>query len=337
MKRIKSLNGYTIYEATTQRDVDNYGCQIGSYNIYLSSDIRDYGLSYSSAEWEDIDSLATAIAMCNGSQWATACALAEEISGSTCQDMDLCLEIERRLDAGEALSDVRADLRKVYLDEDEDEDDDLLDLDKVYEKYGLEFRDDDELDGDLEDVLDEALSAGDRATHKHWTITKSARRNAYYYCDCCGCLIGMNQIAHCAESDDNDFMVFCDRCIGKQDFLHDDQCPVEPEPQPAVPKQEPRSHASYAVVQDPDDGQYYTIASPSTSGLDTPERRNDWLLATVAKHYAFSDCGGYDVIEVVVDGRRVEYVGWQPGMLYEFRDISTGEIVWSCHFPEWDH
>ena len=225
MKRVKSVNGYTIYEATTQRDVDNYGCQIGSYNIYLSSDIRDFGLSNSYPEWDDIDSLATAIAMCNGSQWATACALAEEISGSTAQDMDLCLEIERRLDAGEALSDVRADLRKVYLDEDEL---DELDGDLDEDELDGDLDEDDELDGDLEDVLDAALSAGDRAARKHWRTHRSDYRNVYYYCDCCGCTIGKYQTMHCAESNEGDFMVFCDRCIGKQDFLRS----TEPEPAP---------------------------------------------------------------------------------------------------------
>lgn len=107
MKRIKAINGYTIYQSTTQRDVDNYRCSIGDYNIYLSSDIRDYGLSCSYPEWDGVDSLAVAVAMCNGSSYAVAVELAEELSNSTIQDMDLVLEIERRLDAGESLESVR--------------------------------------------------------------------------------------------------------------------------------------------------------------------------------------------------------------------------------------
>lgn len=279
MKRIKSVNGYTIYQATTQRDADNYGCDIGSYNIYLSSDIRDFGLTNSYPEYDNLDSLAYALVVCNSSRYAVAAALADELSQSTAQDMDLTLAIEQRLDAGEAVSYVRDcyDPETGILHAEPAENPYYLDsdhtwLDDVVEQYVADCHadDDDELaDDDVDpDAVIDALAAG--------------------------------------ELDD-------------------------------APKQEPRSHASYAVLRDPDDDQYYTIAAPCTEGLDTQERRDDWLLATVAKHIAFSDCGGYDVIEVVVDGRRVEYVGWQPGMLYEFADCETGEIIWSVHFPEWDH
>jgi hypothetical protein len=119
MKRIKSINGYTIYQSLTARDEENYGCQIGNYNIYQSADIRDYGLSYSYTEYDNIDSLSTCIELCEGSNFAVACAMADEISGSTAQDMDLCLEIERRLDAGESADAIRESFIT-------DEDDDLI-------------------------------------------------------------------------------------------------------------------------------------------------------------------------------------------------------------------
>jgi hypothetical protein len=35
-------------------------------------------------------------------------------------------------------------------------------------------------------------------------------------------------------------------------------------------------------------------------------------------------------------GKELHYVGWQPGMLYEFAD-KKGNIIWSASFPEWDH
>lgn len=107
MKRIKTVNGYAIYQATTQRDADNYNCEIGCYNLYLSSDIRDFGLSCSYPEYDNIDSLSCALELAHGSNYAVACALADELSNSTIQDMDLVLEIERRLDAGEALETIR--------------------------------------------------------------------------------------------------------------------------------------------------------------------------------------------------------------------------------------
>ena len=275
MKKIKQINGYAIYQAATQRDAENYNCQVGNYNIYVAQDIRDYGLTNSYPDYENIDTLVEALNICMASQYAIACALADELSSSTIQDMDLCLEIERRLDAGEAINTIR----DCY-----DPETDILHaepaenpyyIDHIWDQYPDDCHANDDQDDDslAEDDLDpdaviDALAAG--------------------------------------ELDD-------------------------------MPEQERRSHASYAVLQDPDDGQYHTIAAPCTEGLDTQERRDDWLLATVAKHHAFSDCGGYDVVEVVVDGRRVEYVGWQPGMLYEFADCETGEIVWSRHFPEWNH
>ncbi len=279
MKHIKSVNGYTIYQAVTERDAESYNVPVGSYSIYLSSDIRDYGLTNSYPEWDGEDSLAVCIARCCGSHYAVAVALADELSDSTVQDMDLVLEIEQRLEAGEAVRSIiecyDRETGRLYAEPAENPyylDSDRTWLDDVVEQYVADCHadDDDELaDDDMDpDAVIDALAAG--------------------------------------ELDD-------------------------------APEQEPRSHASYAVLQDPDDGQYHTIAAPCTEGLDTQERRDDWLLATVAKHHAFSDCGGYDVVEVVVDGRRVEYVGWQPGMLYEFADCETGEIVWSMHFPEWNH
>ena len=238
MKRIKTVNGYAIYQATTQRDADNYNCEIGCYNLYLSSDIRDFGLSCSYPEYDNIDSLSCALELAHGSSYAVACALADELSDSTIQDMDLVLEIERRLDAGACPDDIR----------------------NSYSVFGQCFN----------DVLpDEDPDLGDELS---------------------------------------DYP--CDARI---------------------------SHASYAVLRDPDDGQYITLGAPYNESLDTQEKRNDWLLYTVAHHLAFSDCGGWEVDEIVIDGEPIEYIGWQPGMLYEFRSVATGQIVWSASFPQWDH
>ena len=44
MKRIKTVNGYAIYQAVSERDAENYSCAVGSYNLYLATDVRDYGL-----------------------------------------------------------------------------------------------------------------------------------------------------------------------------------------------------------------------------------------------------------------------------------------------------
>ena len=106
MKRVQTVNGYAIYQATSQRDTDNYNCKIGNYNLYLSSDIRDYGLTNSYPDYEDVDSMTVALQLAMGSNYALACALADALSDSTVQDMDLVKEIERRLDEGQSVDQI---------------------------------------------------------------------------------------------------------------------------------------------------------------------------------------------------------------------------------------
>ena len=57
-----------------------------------------------------------------------------------------------------------------------------------------------------------------------------------------------------------------------------------------------------------------------------------------AQHYAWSDCDDTYAIEMIMcAGIKLEYVGWQPCMLYEFREVESGEIVFSREYPQWDH
>lgn len=321
MKKVKQINGYTIYEATTQRDVDNYGCNIGSYNIYLSADIRDYGLSYSDPEWDDVDSLATAIAMCNGSQWATACALAEEISGSTAQDMDLCLEIERRLDAGEALSDVRAALRKVYLDED---DDDELDGD-------LGDDDDDELDDEaaLRDWELSAVEVGDYMLdgYRAWKVTGKDHSTGEWR------LTVESPIgeSYCIDAESAGRARFIGAGADWADKRHVAEL---------WSGHEIASHATYYVVES--EGDYYTkTVNISINWYESSEARLNRhryaFLRAVAERYAFNDCCDDRILEIVFDGCRIEYAGWQRGMRIVFREAGTGLVVFDESFPEWDH
>ena len=54
--------------------------------------------------------------------------------------------------------------------------------------------------------------------------------------------------------------------------------------------------------------------------------------------YAWSDCDDtYRIEEIMCDGHELGYLGWQPGMLFEFKDYVTGEIVYSAEFMCWDH
>lgn len=57
----------------------------------------------------------------------------------------------------------------------------------------------------------------------------------------------------------------------------------------------------------------------------------------VAKAIAFSDLSDTSIFEIVYNGHKKRYVGWQPNMLYEFKDEETGRLEWSQYFPEWDH
>ena len=61
------------------------------------------------------------------------------------------------------------------------------------------------------------------------------------------------------------------------------------------------------------------------------------LLRAASEMICFSDCSDEIVEAIVIQGWKVEYVGWQPNMLFEFRDQESGEIIWSCRFPQWDH
>lgn len=100
------------------------------------------------------------------------------------------------------------------------------------------------------------------------------------------------------------------------------------------------SHATYYVVEF--DGDYLTATvNFSQAGYESREqwqrRRAQAFFRTVAERYAFNDCSDDRVLEVVFDGCHIEYAGWQPGMLIEFREVTTGLIVFSERFPEWDH
>ena len=61
------------------------------------------------------------------------------------------------------------------------------------------------------------------------------------------------------------------------------------------------------------------------------------MMRKVSQIICFSDCSDERVTKIVYRGREVEYAGWKPGMVYEFYDVETGEIVWSCSFSYWNH
>ena len=61
------------------------------------------------------------------------------------------------------------------------------------------------------------------------------------------------------------------------------------------------------------------------------------MMNQVSKTICFSDCTDERITKIVYKGREVEYTGWEPGMVMNFKNKNTGEFVWGCCHPEWDH
>lgn len=102
MKRVKSVNGYTIYQATA-RDVSRYNVEEGYFYLYFSSDIRAYGIAYSYIEAE-AGSLEEAEAIATGSNYAIAREYVE--ASTTAADYAEIAEIEKQLDEGMTIEEI---------------------------------------------------------------------------------------------------------------------------------------------------------------------------------------------------------------------------------------
>ena len=62
----------------------------------------------------------------------------------------------------------------------------------------------------------------------------------------------------------------------------------------------------------------------------------DKFFYEISKRIAFDDCSGEEIIAIFWHGKEVQYVGWQPMMRYEYKNLG-GNTVWVGEFPEWDH
>ena len=83
---------------------------------------------------------------------------------------------------------------------------------------------------------------------------------------------------------------------------------------------------------------YYVVESDDTvyvKGYSTDDSE-DRFFTDVSKVLAFDDCSYDKVLEIIWHGESVHYTGWQPGMVYEFRN-DQDELVWTGSFPGWDH
>ena len=56
----------------------------------------------------------------------------------------------------------------------------------------------------------------------------------------------------------------------------------------------------------------------------------------VSKRIAFDDLDDITIQKIFYKGKEVEYVGWRPNMVFEYKDLD-GNVVWSGKFEHWDH
>jgi hypothetical protein len=62
----------------------------------------------------------------------------------------------------------------------------------------------------------------------------------------------------------------------------------------------------------------------------------DQFLTKVSKRIAFDDLDDITVQKIYFKGKELVYVGWQPGMKFEYTDLE-GNSIWIGYFEEWDH
>lgn len=77
------------------------------------------------------------------------------------------------------------------------------------------------------------------------------------------------------------------------------------------------------------EGNVYSPAFSADLGEDS-------FFTRVSKKICFDDLDGSTVQKIYYKGKEVEYVGWQPGMKYEYKDLD-GNTVWVGQFENWDH
>lgn len=105
MKRIKSVNGYTIYQATARDAAQDSSLEAGYFYLYFSSDIREYGRAYSYVEME-AGSLEEAEAFATGTNYAIAREYVE--ANTTAAEYADIEAVEKLLDAGLTVDDIAA-------------------------------------------------------------------------------------------------------------------------------------------------------------------------------------------------------------------------------------
>ena len=87
---------------------------------------------------------------------------------------------------------------------------------------------------------------------------------------------------------------------------------------------------NFVVLRNTEDGEVWV--------RNYDEDMDDAMMREVSKVICFSDCDDWlEILMVVYHGREVKYVGWQPGMVYEFVYKETGDVAWTGCFPNFEH
>ena len=62
----------------------------------------------------------------------------------------------------------------------------------------------------------------------------------------------------------------------------------------------------------------------------------DNMMVAICHQLHFKEIPNMVIDDIVYNGRRIKYFGKQPGNVYEFRDVETGEMAWWGKFPNWE-
>lgn len=102
---------------------------------------------------------------------------------------------------------------------------------------------------------------------------------------------------------------------------------------------------SFDDVEEPVDVSinYYEFSVPNHLGIEQREHRDstydhaDDMMRKICQMICFSDCTEECIDKIVYRGKELEYVGWQPDMVFTFLDKKTKEVAWEGCFPDWSH
>lgn len=76
------------------------------------------------------------------------------------------------------------------------------------------------------------------------------------------------------------------------------------------------------------DGEFHTEAFGQIS--------ESAFFTKVSYKICFDDLDRSTVHKIFYKGKEVEYVGWQRGMKFEYKDLA-GNTIWVGYFEDWDH